>query len=131
MASVYEKVSYHSKTLLHRNQAQARLWFARQLFKNAREMIKVLTYVVIYALFFLMSIFWRQSFGSVLERCSENLTKFTAKNLCLWPAALFKKRLCYRCLNFVKVLRMPFLIEPLWWLPLVFSFKQTVRMLLN
>ena len=31
------KVSYHSKTLLHRNQAQERLWFARLLFKNNKR----------------------------------------------------------------------------------------------
>ena len=31
------KSSYHSKTLFHRNQAQARLWFARLLFKNKRN----------------------------------------------------------------------------------------------
>ena len=34
-----------------------------------------------------------------------------------------KKRLCYRCFNLVKLLRAPFLIEYLWWLLLVFSFK--------
>ena len=35
--NLWEKVSYHSKTLLHRNQAQERLWFARLLFKNDKE----------------------------------------------------------------------------------------------
>ena len=31
------KSSWHSKTLLHRNQAQARQWFARLLFKNNKK----------------------------------------------------------------------------------------------
>ena len=44
-----------------------------------------------------MNIFQRQSFGGVLHgSCSYNFKKLTAKNLCLWPATLFKKRLCYR-----------------------------------
>ena len=58
-----------------------------------------------YSLFFLRNIFQNESFGGVLQRCSYNFTKFT----CLWPATLLKKRLCQRCLNFVKVLRTPFL----------------------
>ena len=37
------------------------------------------------------------------KRYSYNFTKFTTKNLCLWPVTLFKKRLCYRCLNVVKL----------------------------
>ena len=32
-----------------------------------------------------------------------------------------QQRACYRCLNFVKLLRKPFLIEHHWWLLLVFS----------
>ena len=34
---IYEKVSYHSKTLLHRFQGQVRLWSARLLFKNNKR----------------------------------------------------------------------------------------------
>ena len=38
--------------------------------------------------------------------------------------ATYFKRDCYTCLNVVKLLRTPFLIEHLRRLPLVFSFKQ-------
>ena len=54
------------------------------------------------------------------------MTKCTARNLCLRPVTLFKKRLCYRCLNFVKLLRTAFLapfFKHLRWLILVFSLK--------
>ena len=39
----------------------------------------------------------------------------------LWPASLFKKTLWHWCfpVNFVKILRTPFFIEHLWWLPVV------------
>ena len=50
--------------------------------------------------------------------------KLTTKKLHLWPVTLFKKRLCYKHLNVVKLLRIPFLMEPLRWLLLVFCFKQ-------
>ena len=65
---------------------------------------------------------------AVLRSCSLkkfflNFARFTAKNLCLRPATLFKKRLCYRCLKFEKPLRTPFSIEHFLWLLLVFYFK--------
>ena len=34
---IWDKNSYYSKTFLHRNQAQARLWFVRLLFKNNKR----------------------------------------------------------------------------------------------
>ena len=49
--------------------------------------------------------------------------KVTAKTLRLWPVTLLKKKLCYKCLNFVKLLRTPFLTEHHRWLHLPFSLK--------
>ena len=107
------KSSYHSKTLFHRNQAQASLWFARPLFKNNKRNIKHFKNLS-YSLFFLMNIFYNESIRGVFqESCSYNFIKFTAHNLCLWPTTLLKKRLCYWCFKFVKLLRKPFLIEQL------------------
>ena len=62
----------------------------------------------------------------------RNFTKLTGEHLCqslffdkvagLRPATLFKKKLWHRCflVNFVKLLRTPFLTEHLWWLLLLF-----------
>ena len=48
--------NYHSKTFLYRNQAQARLWFTRLLFKNNKRNDKRFN-ICRYSLFLLMNIF--------------------------------------------------------------------------
>ena len=66
---------------------------------------------------------WNQKWSSRQDvSCKKgalrNFTKFTAKDLCLRPATLLKKRLWHRCfpVNFVKFLRTPVFIEHLSWL---------------
>ena len=61
------KSSHHSKTLLHRNQAQARLWFARLLFKNNKRNNKHFNNHS-YSLSFLMNIFYKQWIRGVLQK---------------------------------------------------------------
>ena len=75
-----------------------------------------------YSLFFFMNVFFRSSRSdTAMWRCSPKkvFVQFhkilQQKNLCLWPATLFKKRVCYRCLSVIKLLRSPFLIGHLWW----------------
>ena len=113
------KVSCHSKTLLHRNLTQERLFYKKGYFlKPTRETTNVLTIKVIH---YFSS--WNL-LEAVIWRCSQIFTKFTAKNLCLQPATLLKKRLCYRCLISMKLLRTPLLIEHLhlWLFLLSWSF---------
>ena len=52
----------------------------------------------------------------------KNFAKFTGKHL-YQNLFFIKKRLWYRCfpVNFAKFLRIPFLIEHLWWLLLFFA----------
>ena len=45
------KVNYHSRTLLHRSQVLARLWFMKLPFKKTRETINVLTIAGIHYFF--------------------------------------------------------------------------------
>ena len=82
------KVSCHSKTLLHRNLTQERLFYKKGYFlKPTRETTNVLTIKVIH---YFSS--WNL-LEAVIWRCSQIFTKFTAKNLCLRPATLFKEAL--------------------------------------
>ena len=63
------QVSYHSKTLLHRHEAQARLWFVRLLMKNNKRNKHFNN--CSYSLFPLMNSFSKQSLGGILQkRCS-------------------------------------------------------------
>ena len=59
--------------------------------------------------------------AAVLQRCSVSLR----------PATLLKKRLWHTCfpVNFAKFLRIPFLTEHLWWLPL-FVFIRVGQMIM-
>ena len=71
-----------------------------------------------------MKIFQKQLLRAILqEKLFLKFHNIYSKNFSLWPATLMKKRLCYRRLNFVKLLRTPFLKEHLRWLYLVLSFK--------
>ena len=85
-------------------------------FLKTKETINILTITVI--------IFLNEHLlEAVNQRCSAKKKLFLKFHMCLWPATLLKKRLCYRCLNFVELLRTPFLIEHFQWLLLVFSLK--------
>ena len=59
-----------------------------------------------YSLFFLMKILQKQLFGGILQKkvFLKFLKIYNKKPVPVWPATLFKKRLCYRNLNFVKLL---------------------------
>ena len=70
------------------------------------------TFLLFIVFLTVMKIFQKQSFGGVLQKRFFKI--YDQKPvLVAWPATLFKKRLCYRCLNFMKLLRPHFLIEHL------------------
>ena len=59
--SIYEKSysSYHIKTLLHRSQALARLWFMRLFFKKTREAnVLTLFFIIIQIFYFCLPLFF-------------------------------------------------------------------------
>ena len=94
--------------MLHRNQAQERLWFAKLLFKITKETINVLTATLIH--YFSQWTFFRSSCSEVF--CERIVLKFSQnlqQKTCACDLQLYLKRDCYRCLNFVKLLRTPFL----------------------
>ena len=55
-----------------------------------------------------------------LKKVFLEISQNSHENTCagLWPATLFKKRLCHRCfpVNFAKFLKTRFLTEHVWWL---------------
>ena len=89
--------------------------------KLTRETIDVLTIAI--------NIFLNEHLlEAVVRRCSAKkvflkFNKIYNKKTCACGLELHLKRDCYRCLNFLKLLRTPFLIKQLQWLLLVFSFK--------
>ena len=98
------------ETLLHRNNTQARLWFARLLFKNSKKIDKRFNDRVYVFIIFLNE----HPLEAVVLRCSGVLK--ISKNL-QWKIfacglqLYIKNNLCYRCLNFVKLLSTLFLIN--------------------
>ena len=80
------KSSYHNKTLLHRNQAESRLWFARLICKNKGSNKYFNNHR--YSLFFLMNIF-------VNQRCS-------AKKLFLKFYKIYSKKPVPVAYNFIQ-----------------------------
>ena len=65
-------------------------------------------------------VFCKKVFLEISQNSQENIcprASFLIK-LQAWPATLLKKRLWHRCfaVKFVKLLRMPFFTEHLWWL---------------
>ena len=103
------KNSYNIKSLVLRNQAQVRVWFAKLLFKNNKRNNKCLHIMVIHYF-----PYWTSFRSSCLEVFSKFHKIYSKKAVC------GLQRDCYRCLDFVKLLTTPFLIEHLLWLLLVF-----------